>query len=302
MKLFDLTEQYKNQLADKQNAYSCLAFALQIPSICSRVEFLPTWKNTGRCEDGALFRANGKPWDGNMYKAWVQEHNYYINSIYYGSMTLAAFYDNLYDLRNQITHEGVWVSGNNKFNFIDSGMAMSVGDVVFLPITSLCEALFDAACDVLNKLNLDIDISPFDDLMISQDIYTKITNDAVALSRSFWNKYSKEDKKLNAIYDHIMLDNKLVRACLADIFTKDSDAVFEVWDFDRKYGYIIDDDEMFIHKDYDEEKSEVCRRTKKETYVLRLNKDQYERMIQVADAVKEFWGKNAVDINIYKKE
>ena len=99
-----------------------------------------------------------------------------------------------------------------------------------------------------------------------------------------------------------MLDNKLVRACLTDIFTKDSDAVFEVWDFDRKYGYIIDDDEMFIHKDYDEEKSEVCRRTKKETYVLRLNKDQYERMIQVADAVKEFWGKNAVDINTYKKE
>lgn len=68
MKMFDLIERYKKQLKNNSNDFDCLFFALQIPSICSCIKFIKTPENTGKCEDGKLYKSNGNPWDANMYK------------------------------------------------------------------------------------------------------------------------------------------------------------------------------------------------------------------------------------------
>lgn len=39
MELIDLIKHYRDQLETNPNDYACLIFALQLPSICSRVEF-----------------------------------------------------------------------------------------------------------------------------------------------------------------------------------------------------------------------------------------------------------------------
>ena len=145
MKMIDLIEQYKKRLENNPNDYTYLLFALQIPSICSRIEFPQTPENTGRCEDGKLYKVNGNPWDANMYKAWLMKHSNSFVDIYYSSMELNVFCKTVYDLRCQTTHEGVLMTNESHFYFTNSDNAMCIGDVVFLPMKRLCEDMFDTA-------------------------------------------------------------------------------------------------------------------------------------------------------------
>lgn len=72
MYLKDLIESYRKKLNDNSNDYSCILFALQIPSICSRIEFPKTDENKGGLKEGKFYGSKGRVWDGNMYKAWLK--------------------------------------------------------------------------------------------------------------------------------------------------------------------------------------------------------------------------------------
>ena len=115
MDMMKLVQEYNDKLKNNSNDISCLLFALQIPSICSRIEFPKTDENTGRADEGKLYRSDGRPYDANMYKAWLRKHYDDFADIYYGALTLNSFCDNLYALRNQVTHEGVLMASKNKF-------------------------------------------------------------------------------------------------------------------------------------------------------------------------------------------
>ena len=94
MKLSDSIKEYRERLKINPNDTSCLLFALQIPSICSRIEFPQTAENTG-----TLYRANGTAMDKNMYKRWLQKHRSDFVDIYSQSMLFDDFCENLYALR-----------------------------------------------------------------------------------------------------------------------------------------------------------------------------------------------------------
>lgn len=74
MELIRLVQEYRNKLKSNPDDSSILLFALQIPSILSRMEFPKTPENTGDCREGKLYRSSGKTWDANMYKAWLRKH------------------------------------------------------------------------------------------------------------------------------------------------------------------------------------------------------------------------------------
>ena len=90
MYLKDLIESYRKKLNDNSNDYSCILFALQIPSICSRIEFPKTDENKGGLKEGKFYGSKGRVWDGNMYKAWLKKHsNSFVNiSVSYTHLTL----------------------------------------------------------------------------------------------------------------------------------------------------------------------------------------------------------------------
>lgn len=107
MYLMDLIKSYREKLIDNPNDYSCLLFALQIPSICSRIEIPKTKENTGESKDGKFYGSKGRIWDGNIYKAWLRNHKNNFVNICGGSMGMEEFCKNLYELRCKMTHEGV---------------------------------------------------------------------------------------------------------------------------------------------------------------------------------------------------
>lgn len=88
------------------------------------------------------------------------------------------------------------------------------------------------------------------------------------------------DSFCDNIYDHIIFDRPDMKNKIDEFFKNHPDDIFEIWDFGYKYGYIIDMDRQFIHQDYDESKSMIFRGLKRETDVLRLTKEQYERMLR----------------------
>lgn len=301
MDMMKLVQEYSDKLKNNPNDISCLLFALQIPSICSRIEFPKTDENTGKADEGKLYRSNGRPYDANMYKVWLCKYDSYFADIYSNSMTMEAFYRNLYALRNQVTHEGVLMTSKSKFYFTECNNAMCVGEFVFIPMKKLCENMFRAAHYMLFNRHEHINITLFRDVAIPSEVYHKISNDVISLYDSFWDNRSEEDNDLIVIYEHIILDNQNMKDDIDKFFSENPDAVFEIWDFGSKYGHILGA-EKFIHQKYDELKSSICLDLKRPTDVLRLNKEQYERMLQVAEEFEEFSNTHPFDITKYVKE
>ena len=203
MKMSILIKEYREKLSENTNDYSCLLFALQIPSICSRIEFPLTEKNKKEYEDKKLYKANGKVWDSNIYKYWLQSHIGYFLQFFYTIMPIDTFCNNIYELRCQITHEGVLMSSNNKVFFTENNEFMGIDDIVFLQLSSFCEAMFNAAESIITNPDKDLDITMFKDIPIPTNIFYKIEKDTRDTYHKFWENYSKEDKELNHIFDLI---------------------------------------------------------------------------------------------------
>lgn len=301
MDMIELVQEYINKLENNPNDISCLLFALQIPSICSRIEFPKTDENTGRAEEGKLYRSNGKTWDANLYKAWLRKHYDAFVDIYYGAMTLNSFCDNLYTLRNQVTHEGVLMTDKSKFYFTESKHAMSVGNIVFIPMKRLCENMLNVAYYILSNRHESTKITLFSDMLMPTDIYNRIVDDNELLYNLFWDNRPEEDNELIIIYDHIISDNPCMKNTIEEFFAENPNSDFEIWDFGSKYGHIFCA-EKFIHQKYDEQKSSICLDLKRPTDVLRLNKEQYEQMLQVAEEFEEFSNTHPFDITKYVEE
>ena len=299
MQMLDLVKQYKKQLENNPNDHTCLLFALQLPSICSRIEFHQTSENTGRCEDGKLYKSNGNPWDANMYKAWLIKHNDSFADIYQQSMELNVFCKAVYDLRCQVTHEGILMTNESHFYFINSDNAMCLGDVVFLPMKRLCEDMFDAATIVLFNKHEKLNITPFKNMFLPDDTYSKIRNNTGKIYKSFWNDYSEDDNMLNCIYNCIIFDNPDMKLKIDEFFKTQPNGTFEIWDFGLKFGHTMEMKPRFIKQKYDESKSEISRTLKKESDVLCLSKAEYERMLQVHKKLEEFSETHPFDIKHY---
>lgn len=304
MKILDLIERYEKQLENNPNDFNCLLFALQIPSICSRIEFPKTLENTEKCEDEKLYNSNGKPCDANLYKKWIKEHRIYFSDIYDSSMELNVFCKVVYDLRCQVTHEGVLTTNESHFYFINDKAdktTMCFGNTVFIPIKRLCKDMFNAAKSVLPNNCGKNDITPFEDVYLPDDVYSKICNDIQKTRESFWENYSEDDNLLNCIYNNIIFDNHKMKSEIDEFFKKQPNDIFEIWDFGLNFGGVTDMKQRFVKQKYDENKSKISLLLKKETDVLCLSKTDYERMLQVHKELEAFLKLHSFDIkNIVK--
>lgn len=293
MNLLDLIRNYQEKLKGNPNDYSCLLFALQIPSICSRIEISRTPENTGREQESKLFRPNGNVWDANIYKHWLKMHKNSFIDLYANAMSIDVFCDNVYNLRCQLTHEGVLMNANNKFYFTTGKNILCVGDVVFLPVSCFCKDMFDAAYEMLFKHNTNINLSLFENVFVPSDVYKEISDDVASIYSIFWSNYSAEDHLLNCIYSSLFLGDSNIKDTIENFFIENPDSFYELYDdpvSNIDLGAIIDLYENFISFD-----------SAKNVYVLRLTKAQYERMLQVEKEYKAFEEQHPFDIGKYLK-
>lgn len=298
MTLFELINQHKDNLTNgnTKDKFDSLLFALQIPSICSRKTFPPTTQNKGDF-NGALYRANGRPCDSNLFRAYIQLYREAFRHIYTDSMTLDKFIDALYQLRCQITHEGVVMHTKNHFYFIpNASAAMILGDIIFLPIETLCTAMFETVRCNIDCQNLSV--SPFQDIILGEQIYEQIREDNHQLYQSFWDIRPERDNHLHIIYTKLFQFDDNKKNAVIDFFDKNPDGFYTECNVGLNYGLIFPDNEfLFTWQQVIENVGpKPLTRTDIE---LRLNKTQFDDMLQIAKEVDDFANQHPFDISNY---
>lgn len=235
-----------------------------------------------------------------MYKKWLSEHKDSFIEIYHNSR-LEDFCDTLYELRCKLTHEGILMDDESKFYFTSKERMMSFGNITFSPIKILCEGMFEAAEKSLACVNKSLKVSSFANLTISDEVYCKIYDDVHKTYQSFWNNYSSKDNLLYCIYREMLVGNYEKENEINEFFEENPDGIFREWDFDLKYGLIVDTTEELFREIYNEEKSEISRNLGLNSTVLCLAKTDYERMLQICRDLEEFSNEHQFDITKYYK-
>ena len=115
----ELIDKYRDKLSSPDctddDKHSALLFALQIPSVCSRIEY-PADKYTD------FYKADGRPIDNKLYKYWIRNHKGKFETLWRLIMSVDELAERIYGLRNQLTHEGYIVGKTTKFYFTESSV------------------------------------------------------------------------------------------------------------------------------------------------------------------------------------
>ena len=134
MKALKVLQEYQKKLesADIYDKYSALMFALQIPSICGRIEFRNTEENIVK----ELYGKNGHVRDKNMYAYWMQKHkDAFRNVMLCNDKSFDHMIKAIYSLRCTLTHEGLVKTEETEVVLVDSDIgSMDTGSMLFISI------------------------------------------------------------------------------------------------------------------------------------------------------------------------
>lgn len=314
MNLIDLINDHRNRL--DENPYDCLLFALQLPSVCSRIEY-----PKGSSFDFDFYKGDNGVDDGSLYKVWLYNHIDSFKPLFYPRIDVNSFINDIYKLRCKLTHTGILcdddcqsVDAETTFYFVDNPYQEDAkfereGCLFFLPLPQFCRTMYNIAENVIFGHTIP-NVTPYSELLLSSDDFHRIQA-AIRLKNmavSDASDYDDKDWLLKNIYDRLFVANNPFQFRLKFIKTKkddkeanlrvlgsnyntkeafekfyaeNPDGVYEIWDFCNKYGCVFDENEYFIKKKYNEDKSELCKHFKKSTTVLCLSKKDYNRMCEV---------------------
>lgn len=196
MTLLQTIDKYE-KLAQSKNAeerHAALLFALQIPSILSRMEYPQTPDNTGSDNQNPknLYRENGRPWDENLYRKWMTAHvGHFQHYFYFTNTKPEEIVDNIYELRNSMTHAGILPCQYKKFIFAETdGCGLCLPNVVFLSIHDFCDSMFIAARNCLAELRLG---NSQNYLEVPRVIYKNEKEQLISLYNNFWKGRTDEE-------------------------------------------------------------------------------------------------------------
>lgn len=292
----ELIDKYRDKLSSSDctddDKHSALLFALQIPSVCSRIEY-PADKYTD------FYKADGRPIDNKLYKYWIRNHKGKFELLWFSSMGVDALAERIYNLRNQVTHEGYIVGKTTEIYFTDdSDKSIFIDETLIISIRSFCEIFFDIAYDVFKQNK--IEISPMSSVTLESETVDDILNDVGKTYREFWDKYESSDrdlnKKLSMLYDMVFKYNSDLCDEADNFFVKNSDGDYIIKDFGMKYSQVSVDNELFFEREMNVpfgENNKLCR------IDCHITKSQYERMKQVCDDIVDFESQHRFDIRKY---
>ena len=288
----ELIDKYRDKLSSPDctddDKHSALLFALQIPSICSRIEY-PADKYT------EFYQENGRPIDNKLYKYWIRNHKGKFETLWRLIMSVDELAERIYGLRNQLTHEGYIVGKTTKFYFTDdSDKSIFVDEILIISIKSFCEIFFDIAYDVFKQNR--IEISPMSCLTLESKDVGNILNDICKTYREFWKTHTTLDNELFMLYDMVFKYDSDLCDNADDFFAKNPDSVYVIKNFDMKYSQVNVDNELFWEREIDVPFGE---NNKLHRIDCHITKSQYERMKQIRDDMADFESQHRFDIRKY---
>lgn len=212
--------------------YMALSFALQIPGICGRLDIPQTEENTGADNQNAgnLYKKNGKPHDKNLYVAWLRRHPFAYRVWASKEMPFSKLPERIYELRNQVVHEGRIFDEDSKIVLLGPGcQGLITKTRAFIPVDRFCEYMFYAVGSVDNvymarSCGSMVDWPVLDRRLrvMPKEKYESLERYVMGEYQEFWNAHRCDRELYGAFYDSDVVDIDVIRSGLAD---KDRDAV-----------------------------------------------------------------------------
>lgn len=212
----DMREKAKSE--NEYDKLAALLFALQIPSICSRIEIPKTDVNSGKPNEARdnpmviLYNVkNGEPFDKNLYFAWLRKHRHTFTPWFFRLMPFEVLCEAIYNLRNDMTHAGNLLELDSGLVLIDSdetGILFS-GRILYMSVSKFCDTMFDAAREVFSGNDYwQLEISKADNnlslhLLPDAD-FQQIKRDLDIKYHEFW-KDRDDDLRLYQAYCFTMI-------------------------------------------------------------------------------------------------
>lgn len=235
--LREIIFKYKERLSkavekgNNDEQFSCLMFALQLPSICARLDF-PRDKYEA-------FYSDRKPSDRELYIKWLAKNHALLVEGSSGFLTFNDFCSAVYELRCSLVHEGI-LESNKRLQSIrflsgkSSGIAL--GDKQYIPLYYLCDALFTGALDSVSvkefstnqsggfslSYNSKVAVTEADSLVVDISELADKAVDMRKRAEEFWEKKTKRESALFALYDYLAHWQLSVFDEMESHFAKDS--------------------------------------------------------------------------------
>lgn len=299
MNLIDVVRYYRRHAYLDKDAYGCLLFALQLPSICSRIK-----KRAGFAEYVDLDT------DKKEYIKWLCEHRnsfgVFFNELLYNDRMWKKFCKSIYKLRCMVVHEGAFVRISGKstsdytFYFVEDAPSVIIGKCVFTSIPVFCSCFFEAALETFNdpKLNDYLDVTPYETMFFPNMVYNSLSAGSYDHYLSFWKEHSDDDKILNCIYDHLCSCKKgrMILDEMKKHFSNQQDVPYKYRksktdnrDFDRDVCIMLNSNKWIVRE---KRYKPGCIVEDLTVANFVLSYDDYQRMIAIHDALCEFVNKN----------
>ena len=286
MRAIELIHKYQKFLQSQksEDRYSALLFALQIPSICSRIEFPNDGVNT--------LYSDGKPQDEKLYLAWIIKHAESFKPWFYTISTVKDLAERIYKLRCQLTHEGYVLQDDTKIVFIsDDKSSLFVDDIVMISIPNFCREFFYLAENIFSMHN--IEFTDYDGLTVSDELYGQICNDAFIKYHAFWDEYSHEEHTLNMIYDFVFRFDQNKAKEVKKYFKQHPSDYYEIKDFGRHYSIVTPDNTYFFEEYRDSIIGKIS------TITCRFKKKDYDKMTKISNALDAYSKTERIGIKNY---
>ena len=217
MKLSDAVER-----GDNDAQFSCLMFALQLPSMCARLDF-PRDKYE-------QFYSGGTPRDRELYIKWLEKNHGLLVAVSSGFLTFNEFCLAVYELRCNLVHEGI-LATNKKLQNIrflsGKSSGIGLGDMQYIPLYYLCNALYTGALDSISVKEFSTNQSggfslSYNSKVAVMDADSLVVDISELSAEEFWGGKSKRESALFALYDYLAHWQLSVFDEMESHFAKDS--------------------------------------------------------------------------------
>ena len=282
-----LLEKYREKVKSKnvEYRYAALTFALQLPDICSNIEYNndATYRNEFNSKYTKLKRKSE-----NLYKFWINEHFIEFWKSFKGMIGGKTLANYCYSSRCALIHDGRLIGKEIKMFFVlDEEGIWWFDDVFIIDLCLFCNVMFSVAFEVFDKYKTEF--FTFNDIVISNEVYKKIYTNIIEREFNFYRqkKYDLNrgnmDIKLRKIYYYItrLYENNNVWEQIARSVKKGN--IYKLED-DNITSFITEDDidGRFIVKDNEGNIS------------ININKKYYDIMNNIDGEIKNYYKQNPV--------
>ena len=287
----ELLAKYREKLKSKnvEDRYAALTFALQLPDICSSLEYNNDC--TYKVEFDNMTVDNSKRRGEKSYKFWISKHFNYFWESFGGMIGSKVLADYCYCLRCALVHDGRLIGKEIKMFFVsDEGDIWWLDDIFIIDLCLFCNTMFDIAYEIFDKYKTEF--FTFEDIVISNDVYKRIYTSAIEREFNFY-KQRQDDLIDEDLYRKLRKIYCCIKRVDEDILKQVKKCINSGKRYKLKDNRIIS---LLKENDIDDD---IIIKDSEGNLSININKKYYDMMNSINSEIEYYYNRNPLEVMDY---